>query len=860
MKKYDRVSTGLRGLDKIIDHLRAGDNVVWQVDEIDDYKGYVYPYVREAGANGRKVVYIRFGNHPALFEKGNGVIVHELDASTGFESFSLQLHKVIEKEGRETFYVFDCLSDLLSAWATDLMIGNFFLITCPYLFDMDTLAYFAILRNSHSFKTIARIRETTQVLLEIYKFNGSSCIHPLKAAGRYSPTMFLPHVKKGDEFVPIINSSEAADLFLHMSKKGLGLARRNLDYWDRLFMDVEDILAQNSPPRRARAMVEQVSRLLIGREERILSLAKKYLTLADFLRIKERMIGSGFVGGKTVGMLLAGSIMKKEKPEWAGRLEQHDSFYIGSDIFYSFIVQNGLWKMFMRQRTKEEYFSMAAQIRESILKGTFPEEVKEQFQIMLEYYGQSPIIVRSSSLLEDAFGNAFAGKYESIFCPNQGSPEMRYEYFEQAVRRIYASSMNESALVYRLQHGLDQKDELMSLLVQRVSGCSRKHYFFPEIAGVGFSRNPFTWTQELDSEAGMLRLVFGLGTRAVGRDVGDYPRIVALDNPLLKPHAGIEDTKKYSQHEVDVINIEKNKFESVDLNDLLNEGVDSHLDLLCTRDTADYGSYGGNGNCWILTFDEMMTNTALVPLMSDMLKTLEKAYRYPVDTEFTVNFSPEGELIINLLQCRPLQTKGRPKKVKIPAVEKARVFLSQKGNFMGGSISQQIRKIIYVDPERYADLHRSDRYGVARLIGNLNRRIADRSENPVFLLGPGRWGSSSPFLGIPVTFAEISRVSILGEIAYKQKGMEPDLSFGTHFFQDLVENDIYYIAIFPEMPNVVFSPELPAQYEEKSELIEERYRPVVKIYNVPDMTIMADILSKNLVCFEGAETKKRAAL
>ena len=314
MKKYDRVSTGLKGLDKIIDDLRAGDNVVWQVDEIDDYKGYVYPYVKEAKRNGRKVVYIRFGNHPALFEKGNGVIIHELDASVGFESFSLQLHKVIEKEGRETFYVFDCLSDLLSAWATDLMIGNFFLITCPYLFDMDTLAYFAILRNSHSFKTIARIRETTQVLMEIYKFNGSSCIHPLKAAGRYSPTMFLPHLIKDEEFVPIINSSEAADLFLHMSKKGLGLARRNLDYWDRLFMDVEDLLAENSPSKRARAMVDQVSHLLIGREERILSLAKKYLTLGDFVRIKERMIGSGFVGGKTVGMLLARSILKKDEP------------------------------------------------------------------------------------------------------------------------------------------------------------------------------------------------------------------------------------------------------------------------------------------------------------------------------------------------------------------------------------------------------------------------------------------------------------------------------------------------------------------------------------------------------------------
>ena len=849
MKKFDRVSTGLRGLDSIIDDLRAGDNVVWQVDSVEDYKSYVYPYVKEAQRRNRKVVYIRFANHPALFAEGEGVIIHELNASVGFESFSLQLHKVIEKEGTETFYVFDCLSDLLSAWATDLMIGNFFLITCPYLFDMNTLAYFAILRNSHSFKTIARIRETTQVLLEIYRFNGSSCIHPLKAMGRYSPTMFLPHIKKGDAFVPITSSSEAADLFLHMSKKGLGLASRNLDYWDRLFMEVEDMLVRNSPPKQAKAMVDKVSSLLIGREERMLSLAKKYLTLGDLVRIKERMIGSGFIGGKTVGMLLAQSILKKTDPDWAARLEQHDSFYIGSDIFYSYIVQNGLWKTFTRQRTKEGYFLMAAELRDNILKGSFPEEIKEQFQIMLEYFGQSPIIVRSSSLLEDAFGNAFAGKYESIFCPNQGSPEMRYEYFEQALRRIYASSMNESALVYRLQHGLDQKDELMSLLVQRVSGVSRKQYFFPEMAGVGFSRNPFTWTQEMDSKAGMLRLVFGLGTRAVMRDVGDYPRIVALDNPLLKPHAGLEDTRKYSQHEVDVINVEKNRFETVDLSDLLEQSIDARLDLIGTRDVSGY-SGGTDGGTWVLTFDEMVTSTPLVPLMSKMMKTLEKAYRYPVDIEYTVNFSPDGELIINLLQCRPLQTKGRPKKVKIPHVEKARVFLKQKGNFMGGSISLPVRKIIYVDPDKYADLHRSDRYSLARLIGNINRTISDRNETPVFLLGPGRWGSSSPFLGIPVTFAEISRMAVLGEIAHKQKGMEPDLSFGTHFFQDLVENDIYYVAVFPDMPNVLFSPDLPCLCEESSELIEPKFKQVIKIFNVQEMTLMADIISRDLVCFE----------
>src|SRR4030042_270471 len=141
---------------------------------------------------------------------------------------------------------------------------------------------------------------------------------------------------------------------------------------------------------------------------------------------------------------------------------------------------------------------------------------------MIEYFGQSPIIVRSSSLLEDAFGNAFAGKYESVFCVNQGSPEQRYADFEEAVRTVYASTMSEDALTYRLERGLDQQDEQMALLVQRVSGSYRNGYFFPDLAGVGMSHNAFVWKPDLDPKAGMPRLVFGVGTKICTRVGADY--------------------------------------------------------------------------------------------------------------------------------------------------------------------------------------------------------------------------------------------------------------------------------------------------------------------------------------------------
>jgi len=213
MSSFSKVSTGLSGLDEIINALRMGDNVVWQVDSIADYRRFVVPFVREALARKRKVIYMRFANHDSLLEEGQATVTHHLTANAGFESFSSQVHGIITSEGRDAFYVFDSLSDLLMAWATDLMIGNFFFITCPYLFELNTVAYFALLRGRHSFKTIARIRETTQVLLDVYNNEGRICIHPLKVWQRYSPACSSPTSRKGTGSPPSSTASRRRPSF-----------------------------------------------------------------------------------------------------------------------------------------------------------------------------------------------------------------------------------------------------------------------------------------------------------------------------------------------------------------------------------------------------------------------------------------------------------------------------------------------------------------------------------------------------------------------------------------------------------------------------------------------------------------------
>ncbi len=863
MPSLTRASTGLSGLDKVIDSLRLGDNVVWQVDSVTDYLVFVRPFVEEAVRSGRRMVYMRFGNHPPILTETDGITAYKLDALSGFEQFSTHVYNIVKIEGEEVFYVFDCLSDLLTAWATDLMIGNFFMITCPYLFELRTIAYFSILRNSHSFRTIARIRETTQLLVDIYNCDNQYYVHPLKVWNRYSATMFMQHLMTGNEFKPITSSVDITRLFSHMPVPGLENEKRKLDYWDRLFLDASDLYrrAAGMDPDailKQEQIIKKLCSLIIGREKKILELSSRYFTLKDLLNIKSRLIGSGYIGGKAAGMLLARAVLdKKTEYDFKNILEPHDSFYIGSDVFYSYLVENGCWRLRMEQRSREGYFRVAPMLKEKLLTGAFPDSVREQFQQMLEYFGQSPIIVRSSSLLEDAFGNAFAGKYESIFCVNQGSPAQRYRQFEDAVRKVYASVMDEDALTYRRQRGLDESDEQMALLVQRVSGANKNGWFFPDVAGVGISYNIYVWNEGMDPKAGMLRIVHGLGTRAVDRLDGDYARIVALDRPLLSPHSGLSDTRKYSQHEVDVLDINQNRQSSVMFSSLQYEDRDRVIKLIASYDneTAERLQQLGmnTDEAWMLSFDRLLSQTEFPAVMGNILKTLEAAYKYPVDIEFTINFTENSDFRINILQCRPLQTKGLGKGSGIPEdINPSAVILKSRGNFMGGSIQKKLTRIIYIDPEKYSLLTMSDKYTAARAVGKLNRLMENRYAAPAMLAGPGRWGSSDPRLGIPVTFSEINNTAVLAELGFHAAGLMPELSYGTHFFQDLVEMDIFYAAFYPEKDTVRFEKLFESNRNLLTHLLSgyEKFEDVIKVVDLPEGLMLAsDIISQQLICW-----------
>lgn len=859
MEKSQTVSTGFAALDNVIQHLRMGDNVVFQVRKIEMYKKFVASFVQKNIDSAKKIIYIRFTQHAPLIKENEGIEIFPVDADNGFEEFCSQIHDKITHEGRDVFYIFDCLSELLDRWATDSMIGNFFKVTCPYLYELNTIAYFATFKNHNSFHTTAVIRDTTQVLLDIFQVGATSYVYPLKVWNRYTSTLFLPHAIQEDLFIPITSSGDVATLYSQLGEDDEN-PERDLDYWDRLFIKAGELLSSSLTKSQMEEHINKLSRIFLTRDKRVLELISVHFSLQDIMSVKSRLIGSGFIGGKAVGMLLARKILNQASETWKNILEPHDSFFIGSDVYYSFLVSNNLWKLKMEQRRSPQQSDKASLLREKILQGQFNDTIQNKFMRMLEYFGQSPIIVRSSSLLEDGFGNGFPGKYESVFCINQGTLDERYQRFTEAVREVFASTLSEEALAYREKHGLSNSEEQMALLVQRVSGSYKQDYFFPDIAGVGFSYNTYVWDTKINPNAGMIRLVVGLGTRAVNRLEGDYARIAALDRPQSIPYDGLRSFKPYSQQKIDVLNIFRNSLECLSIQELINNSINLHQKKLAERDHETEEKIKQlrleHKESWVFSFNPLFSDTDFSSTFSKLLKTLETAYSHPVDIEFTVNFNSNGNYQINLLQCRPLQVRGLKKRVELPkAIPPNRLVFKSKGCFMGGNLFTNIDKVILVEPHAYYLLSQSDKHEVARIVGRINSQI-NKATTTVLLLGPGRWGSRIPSLGVPVSFAELNHISILGEIGYHNTGFLPDVSFGTHFFQDMIESEIFYLALFPEKEETIYQLDLLKNFTVNAfEMIPEKssLRNALKVFNVTsgksELQLISDITKQEIQCF-----------
>ena len=553
-------------------------------------------------------------------------------------------------------------------------------------------------------------------------------------------------------------------------------------------------------------------RKLISDQLAYINIAKKWFKISDLKKIRDRKIGAGKIGGKAAGMLLAVRILSEVAPDAIKEnIRTPDSYYLGSGVMYELMENNELMK-WADQKYKPEAQIRAEhpQLEKEFSQAKFPDEIAERLEDLIEKASKQPLIVRSSSLLEDNFGHSFAGKYESYFCPNQGTPEENLAYLSSAIARVYASALRAEPIIYRQQTGLLDYDERIAILIQFVEGEKVGNYFMPHGAGVAFSRNLYRWSPEIRREDGFLRLVWGLGTRAVDQTGNDYPRLVALSRPLLHPADGIKAIQRYSQQYVDLIDLKANEFTSLPVNEVISP---RYAPLRYIAQNVEDGYLAAlrtnivDKDKLVITFDELLRRTRFAEQMKIALQLLEKHYHSPVDTEFAIKVLNPREVQprveITILQCRPQSHIKENNEVHLPAkIAKKKIVFSTRRMVPRGSVTG-IRYVLFVPPEGYFSLETHiERNKLERAIGRLNASLEEES---YIAVGPGRWGTSSPDLGVHIGYADIYNTRALVELSGEGVGTAPEPSFGTHFFQDLMEAEIYPLAVYLDDEDAIFN-------------------------------------------------------
>jgi hypothetical protein len=590
--------------------------------------------------------------------------------------------------------------------------------------------------------------------------------------------------------------------------------------WEMLFSQGQ--MYEGLPPEKQnefRHHLEEIKVVLlkgmVSDQLPYIGIAKNVFTIDDLQRIFRRRIGGGKIGGKAAGMLLAWRILRLQTtaigPDISDQVEIPDSYFLGTDVIYEFRTMNDLdHLMNQKYRPLDDIRQDYPQVVDAHLRGQLPEYVIKQLQSVLEAMGDSPIIVRSSSLLEDNFGYAFAGKYSSYFCPNQGTPEENLHDLLHNIKLVYASTLNPDAIFYRRRHGLIDYDERMAVLIQQVRGKRHGRYFFPSLAGVGYSRNPFRWNRKIRREDGFLRIVLGMGTRAVDRVDRDYPRMIALSHPSLRPETSPEAIRRYSQHYIDVIDLERNELVSLPINEVIQTDFPDLRYVAAIFKEGYLSSFLSTGlltdvDDVVITFDYLTKDRKFTRLMRTALQRLEHYYDTPVDVEFAVDIIrgyPNPDYKLHVLQCRPLTQGAENGSVTVPRdVDPANVLFSTFQLVPDGRV-EGIRYVIFVDPMLYREIPEQHvKLELGRAIGRLNSALEGTS---FILVGPGRWGSANLDLGVRVTYADIHNTKVLVEISVRTEDGVPDLSYGTHFFQDLVEAGIRALPLHLENPRSKF--------------------------------------------------------
>lgn len=577
---------------------------------------------------------------------------------------------------------------------------------------------------------------------------------------------------------------------------------------------------------------------------RYINIAKTNIKLFAIERIFEKFIGpaygAGKVGGKSAGMILANEILKnrKESNPNLSNIETPKSWFLTSDGILEFVNYNALDEFtYSKYQSLEEIEIEYPFLKYIFKQSLFPPDTIYSLNLILDDIKDHPIVVRSSSLLEDSFEASFTGKYKSLFLSNTGNREERLNALIDAVAEVYASTFSPDAIEYRKKHGLIDFREEMGVLIQEVVGNKIGKYFMPCWAGVALSSNEFRWSNRINREDGVIRLVCGLGTRAVDRLVSDYPILISPGKPNIRVNHSVKDAQKYSQNKIDVINLESGTFEAVAFEKVVEEsggyfpGIEKIFSF--NKESAIVDPISSIANFkdeeLIITFNGLVKNTSFIEEIKNILSELKAAYGEPVDIEF----ASDGEKLY-LLQCRPQGKSELPDEIKIPTDLNINEKIFSASKFVNTGLIDNIEFVVFVDSEGYRQLQTAeDMVKVGKIVSKLNRMLPKKK---FILIGPGRWGSKGDIkLGVPVNYSDINNTSALIEYARKNGDYLPELSFGTHFFQDLVEADIKYLPLYPDENGNLFNNEF--FYDTPNSLsnfldVDEKFLDTVKLIQV----------------------------
>jgi pyruvate,water dikinase len=602
------------------------------------------------------------------------------------------------------------------------------------------------------------------------------------------------------------------------------------------------------PPASKRGVLISLIRRFLSEQPEFVNTAIEHVDIDDFHEILDHIVYSpesqGKLGGKSTGLFLAKHIIEKSAGslDHFGPIKVPKTWYITSEGLLSFLSHNNLNEV-IEQKYKDinqvrlEY----PHIVQTFKNSHFPTHIIQGLSMILDDFKDRPIIVRSSSLLEDRMGASFSGKYKSLFLANQGTKQERLEALKDAVAEVYASTYGPDPISYRSERNLLDFAEEMGIMIQEVVGTRVGDYFFPSFAGVAFSRNEFRWSPRIRREDGLLRLVPGLGTRAVDRTGDDYPVLIAPGQAGLRVNATTDETIRYAPKKMDVINLKTNNFETIEVEDLLRtcgdqtpaiDKIVSVFDGECLRQplgqTIDFGK-----DDLVVTFEGLFGKTSSIPQLREVMKVLEKNLQSPVDIEF----ASDGQSFY-LLQCRTQSYLEGCEPASIPKTMPKENVLFLANRFVSNGRVPDITHIVYVDPKDYDRLpSQAKLQAVGRAVGLLNKMLPRRR---FILMGPGRWGSRGDIkLGVRVSYSDISNTAMLVEIAQQKGHYRPDLSFGTHFFQDLVEADIRYLPLYPDEKGAVFQEKF---FLESANILPEilpefaEIAGTVKVIDVPQST------------------------